>query len=253
MKTQYDNIAEQYRLARNTIVERHVNEPTFLKLIGDLKGKNVLDLACGSGAYTRQIKNLGASRVVGVDESFNQLKIARFIEEVAPQGIEYFQYDVTELKARFKFDVVTGVFLLHYADTRENLQAMCQNIYGGLIPGGRFVGVNGFSASRAGMEYPNPDPKYGVLVEPAFPKKEGTMRTVTLVNEDKRVSFDQWYWLQDTYEKALVDVGFKDVKFHDAVPDAKGIEKFGKDFWDNYYKSPTSIGITAVKLKGARK
>jgi hypothetical protein len=30
---------------------------TFLRLIGDLRGKSVLDLACGEGYYTRELRH----------------------------------------------------------------------------------------------------------------------------------------------------------------------------------------------------
>jgi predicted RNA methylase len=38
-------------------------------LLGDLRDKNVIDLACGEGFFTRSIKWAGAARVVGVDIS----------------------------------------------------------------------------------------------------------------------------------------------------------------------------------------
>jgi predicted RNA methylase len=38
-------------------------------LLGDLRGKNVIDLACGEGFFTRSITWAGAARVVGVDIS----------------------------------------------------------------------------------------------------------------------------------------------------------------------------------------
>ena len=39
------------------------------RLLGDLHGKRVLDLACGDGIGTRWLSSLGASEVVGVDVS----------------------------------------------------------------------------------------------------------------------------------------------------------------------------------------
>jgi toxoflavin synthase len=58
----------------------------FLNLIGDVKGKTVLDLACGEGRFTREIKKRGARHVVGVDNSDAMIGLARTIERKNPVG-----------------------------------------------------------------------------------------------------------------------------------------------------------------------
>ena len=42
-------------------------------MIGNVKGKKILDIGCGNGKYTNQMKERGASRVVGVDVSSGML------------------------------------------------------------------------------------------------------------------------------------------------------------------------------------
>ena len=65
--SQYDDIAEQYRRSKFSPLRTYIEAYTFLNLIGDVRGKRVLDLACGEGFYSRRLKTLGADRVVGVD------------------------------------------------------------------------------------------------------------------------------------------------------------------------------------------
>ena len=65
MGAQYDAIAEKYQRTKGSPLRTYVEAHTFLGLIGDLHGKRVLDLACGEGFYTRQLKKLGAMHVVG--------------------------------------------------------------------------------------------------------------------------------------------------------------------------------------------
>ena len=67
MATQYDDIAEQYKRSKLVPWRFYIEQFSLLELIGDLAGKDVLDLACGEGYYTRLLKRNGAARVVGVD------------------------------------------------------------------------------------------------------------------------------------------------------------------------------------------
>jgi predicted RNA methylase len=69
MATNYDEIAAEYKRAKQQPWRLHVEHFTLFKLLGDLRGKNVIDLACGEGFFTRSIKWAGAARVVGVDIS----------------------------------------------------------------------------------------------------------------------------------------------------------------------------------------
>src|SRR5207244_1705305 len=69
MQTNYDEIAAQYQMAKRQPWRMHVEHFTFFELLGDLRGKSVLDLACGEGFVTRFLKLAGAARVLGVDLS----------------------------------------------------------------------------------------------------------------------------------------------------------------------------------------
>jgi ubiquinone/menaquinone biosynthesis C-methylase UbiE len=101
---------------------------TLFELIGDFKGKAVLDLACGEGYYTRQLKQRGAARVVGVDLSAGMIGLARSQEASQPLGIEYFVGNAKHLCLAERFDLVVASYLLNYAATREELLAMCRTI-----------------------------------------------------------------------------------------------------------------------------
>ena len=69
MNAEYDRIAELYQRARPRPWRTHIECYTLLRLVGDVAGKAVIDLACGEGHYTRILRQLGAARIVGVDLS----------------------------------------------------------------------------------------------------------------------------------------------------------------------------------------
>ena len=66
----------------------YLNNPAFLRFIGDLAGKTVLDAGCGEGYNTRLLARSGA-RMVGVDISRKMIEYAREQETREPLGIRY--------------------------------------------------------------------------------------------------------------------------------------------------------------------
>jgi SAM-dependent methyltransferase len=62
--------------------------PALAHLLGDVAGKDVLDLGCGSGRFSRQFAREGA-RVVGVDKHAGQLSRAISEEKIDHLNIDY--------------------------------------------------------------------------------------------------------------------------------------------------------------------
>ena len=137
--TDYDSIAEGYAaIGDNSIIRKYIITPTFLSILGDVEGLSAIDLACGDGICARELKRLGASRVVGVDISEKMIKLARQ-KEKSPLGIEYMVHDVRDLPTIGAFDIATAAFLLHYSRTKAQIGKMCEAISRNLKPEGRFV------------------------------------------------------------------------------------------------------------------
>jgi ubiquinone/menaquinone biosynthesis C-methylase UbiE len=96
---------------RKAVFERYAI--TFERA-GDVTGKDVLDVGCGSGVYSVDFARRGARRVVGVDFSANMLALARREaeqHEVADR-CEFVQADFLELDPDETFDIsiAMGVF-----------------------------------------------------------------------------------------------------------------------------------------------
>ena len=112
-----------YRLERspfwrwvNTTLRRAVFERYTITFeqAGDVRGKKILDVGCGSGVYSVDFARRGAGRVVGVDFSENMLKLARQEAErhQVTDMCEFIQADFLELDLEEKFDIsiAMGVF-----------------------------------------------------------------------------------------------------------------------------------------------
>jgi SAM-dependent methyltransferase len=70
------------------VYREYLNNPFFFRLIGDLKGKKVLDAGCGEGHNTRILAR-GGAMVTGVDISPRMIVHARESEKRWPLGIRY--------------------------------------------------------------------------------------------------------------------------------------------------------------------
>lgn len=100
VREQYDEVASLFEegRARMALYLRHCQDPVIFRTLGGLRGKSLLDLACGDGFYTRRFrKECGAEPVVGVDLSPMLIRQAEAAERREPLGIDYQVGDVTTL------------------------------------------------------------------------------------------------------------------------------------------------------------
>lgn len=114
-----------------------VSTGVFWTLIGDVRGRAVLELGCGQGDLAVLLAQAGA-RVTAVDRSASAIAAARRLAAFnGAEGIEFVQADASGIAALGRrFDLVTGKYILHhiepYADFVPRLRAA-------LTPGGRAV------------------------------------------------------------------------------------------------------------------
>jgi SAM-dependent methyltransferase len=109
----------------------------LLNLLGPLRGRRVLDLACGHGRVAREVARLGAT-VVGVDLSSALLDKARAREDADSLGIRYVHADaaaVPELDDE-SFDSVLCNFGLADIDDLDGSLATVQRV---VKAGGSFI------------------------------------------------------------------------------------------------------------------
>jgi len=114
-----------------------MNSPATLKIVGNVKGKRVLDLSCGEGYHARILARKGA-KVVGVDFSRKMIKLASKREKDEKLGIDYYVSDAANLR-KFEsgcFDVVTCFMALMDIERYEDAISEVARV---LKKNGRFV------------------------------------------------------------------------------------------------------------------
>ena len=116
---------------------RTLIDPTFLRVVGDVRGLRVLELGCGNGYLSRRFSRTGA-KVVAIDASAPIVERARARESREPLGIEYRVADAAHLDflENGSFDLVACNMALM---DMEDAGAAIGEVGRVLRPGGRFV------------------------------------------------------------------------------------------------------------------
>ncbi|MFD3698081.1 class I SAM-dependent methyltransferase [Streptomyces sp. NPDC058646] len=233
---QYDEIGEAYEGFKALPLEQYAVVPSFLGMVGDVRGKSVLDLACGTGFYSREFKRRGAAEVRGIDVSGEMVSVAQQLEERDPLGVGYEVGDVTDLRPLDRrFDIVLAVQLLNYAEDIATTERMCRNAYESLKPGGEFFGLNQSPDFR--FDGPTPE-KYGFLSVLTGEEVETGPQVRTTALLDPPVSFVANRPRREVYEKCLRAAGFSDATWVPVTVSEAGIRAFGTDHWADFHANP---------------
>ncbi|MER7172765.1 class I SAM-dependent methyltransferase [Streptomyces mesophilus] len=233
----YDGIGEAFEGFKALPLAQYGEVPSVLALVGDVRGKSVLDLASGTGFYSREFKRRGAADVLGIDISGEMVAVAQRLEEAAPLGVRYEVGDAAELRELDrKFDLAVGVQLLNYAEDGAAMERMCRNVHRSLKPGGAFYLLNQSPDFR--FDGPSID-KYGFRSELTGEEIEmGPRVRLTAHLENHPVSFVSTRPRREVYENALTAGGFRDLEWVPLHISDAGIREYGEEFWADLFVNP---------------
>lgn len=223
-----------------TVIEWSV----FLRTIGNVQGKSILDLACGEGRLSRQLIDQGAASVLGTDVTAHMIDKALAQNtsgntEYRGDALSYAVMDAEDPNFQLEdpADLVTAMYLFHYASRREGLFAMCRHIARNLKPGGRFVTYTinpeyDFSAQSPEMErefgfhYNTVAPPHHQLVIDGF-------------------DVDIWQWSSADHVEGLHAAGLTNVSWHPLELPAERQDLAPRIGW--YLENPSCVVLSAEK------
>jgi len=139
----WDDAAEEFagRFKRNEeFFHKHIINPTLLNLLGDVKGKAVLDVACGEGHFSRKLAEQAKSdiQITGIDASKKLIDIAQKKNEPFSHCIRFLTGDASRLDGlpSNSFDVaICNMALMFIKRYEETIQEVARV----LKPQGSFV------------------------------------------------------------------------------------------------------------------
>jgi len=244
MTTDYDPIAEQYQRSKQLPWRIHLECHTLCQLLGDISGQRVVDLACGEGFYTRLLRQRGAERVVGIDLSAGMIRLASSQEAVQGLGIDYRVADARSPGLAPEHDTVVAAYLLNYARSADELQAMCQGVASCLKPGGRFVTVN----CNPALHFPTSPSfrPYGFETYVVGDFVEGAPIRWRIHLEDGPFEIENYYLSVATHEAALRAAGFRDITWHAPRLAPGAADSHPNEFWRDFLSHPPVTFLEAA-------
>lgn len=233
---QYDEIGEAFEGFKGLPVVQYGEVPSFLNMVGDVRGKSVLDLASGTGFYSREFKRRGATDVLGVEISGEMVAVAESFEKRDPLGVRYEVGDVAELRPlEERFDIAVAVQLLNYAEDIATIERMCSNVHRSLAPGGEFFLFN----QSPDYDFDGPSlAKYGFLTELTGEEVEAGLRVRTTALLEPPVTIFGIFPRREVYEKCLRTAGFSELTWVPLEVSEAGVRAFGADFWADLLANP---------------
>lgn len=244
----YDPIAEAYRESKQLPFRGSIERYTLFELLGEVRGRRVLDLACGEGHYTRLLRKAGAAGVTGVDISSGMIRLAEEEERRAPLGCRYVCADVADFEPAGEVDLIVAMYLFHYAGSAQKLLRFCQICRTALGPGGRVVGfLDNVRCPPDGSRERSDFRKYGFekRCEPERPRgpEEGDgVWYRFLGGSSGPFEFCNFFLKPETYEKTFRAAGFTRFRWQGVL--LRPAER-GNPFWDDFLAAPPVTAFTA--------
>lgn len=223
---------------------RAIESFTFMEVVGSVEGLDVLDLGCGEGRTCRTFVHRGARFVVGTDISPEM--ICRAIEKntsddetsISP-NLRYQVLDARDdtFVLPHPVDLVSAMYLLHYASTESDLEKMCRLIARNLKPGGRFVTYG----ANPDYDFSRPEPRLAEQFGAGSRVVKGNRCELAI--SDLRVEF--WQWSTETHEACLRLAGLGEIRWHPLEVDPDDRELSSSVGW--YLENPPCTVLSARK------
>ena len=131
----YDSFAEAYSAGNEaSLINGYYTRPAILDLAGDVAGRRILDVGCGSGPISAALRDRGAT-VAGFDSSTKMVELAR--KRLGPDA----DLQIADLGRPLPypdgaFDDVIAALVLHYLQDWTAPLAELRRV---LKPGGRLI------------------------------------------------------------------------------------------------------------------
>lgn len=200
-----------------------IEQPIVFELLGNIKGKRVMDIGCGYGAMTIKIARNGADKVLGIDVS--EKMIEKGIRENAHANITYKVLSAEELCfIDEKFDVIVSCLAIHYI---ENFEKLFADVYNLLNATGELIFSMEhpmYTASKFSQQWitdPNSNIATGFVTD--HYGEEG-VRNIDWLGKN----ITKYHHKVDTIFNALISAGFVFEKIIEPSPSKELIERVPK-------------------------
>ncbi|MBI4496376.1 MAG: class I SAM-dependent methyltransferase [Chloroflexi bacterium] len=227
-------------------------DPVTLELLGEVRGRQVLDGGCGEGRFARLLARRGA-HATAVDLSEQMLAPALEEERRHPLGIRYLRGDLADLSALATASFDAAVANMSLQDV-EDYQGALREVARVLRPGGQFVfsilhpcGSSLGVAPDLGWEYTDPaapsSPRRYYKVDRYFERR----RSAIPLWRDVAICVPHHHRPLSDYTTALRRAGFLVRDLAEPAPDPDLVAQ-DPSSWEKFGRIPYFLVMDAVRL-----
>jgi ubiquinone/menaquinone biosynthesis C-methylase UbiE len=194
--------------------------PTTSRLIGEVKGKDILDLGCGPGIHSKKLSDKGA-KIKGIDISKELIEIAK--KEAPKAGFKI--GDINKLPYRdAEFDIVFASLVMGHLKEWDKVLSEVK----------RVLRKNGFFV----FSIYNPVTEKFVKTRWFFKKfrilkgyfKEGLKKTVWKNNKKTVAKIVHYHKTYGTIIRLIIKSGFEVIDYEDCKPPELAKKDFPKEY-----------------------
>lgn len=235
--------ASQARIAKvPNFGKKYVVEPALLKLIGDIKGKSVLELGSGNGYWLEILERKGA-KCIGIEIATKQIEIAK--DNPKSKNIKYIQGDITNLnKYKLKtnsYDVILLEHVLLEIGSINGLNRIFAGVQRLLKKGGIVVisDIHPFAPSARPT-------KIRTLRDYNYFQSGSIFEIFSKRIDGKKIFYKDFHWTLEDLSCSITNSGLVITDILEPRPSQRLAEKY--DELKYRMKVPMSIMIRAKKL-----
>jgi SAM-dependent methyltransferase len=241
-KKEYDFMAGEYHNMRTKkypqgwFYNEMLEMPSVIELLGNVKGKKILDLGCGTGIYAKLLTKRGAI-VKGFDISPEMIKIAK---QENP-GLDLKIGSAYDIPFDEKFDIVLASLVVHYIEDWDKMFSEIKRV---LKNNGLFI----FSTGNPVSEFPervNVGKKTIKTIGDYF--KEGRKYAVWKNINGKNLKVFSYHITYETLIKRILKNGFEIIDYKDTFPLKKSKKLFPGDY--NEWSKKPFFSVWKIRLK----
>lgn len=217
----------------------YVTRPALFKEIGNVHGKEVLEIGCGNGYWLRILAKKGA-KCTGFDVAKNQIEIAK--NSPFADKINYFIADATKkTKLKKKFDIIFIEHVLLEIPNLIKIKSLFRETYRLMKNGGLFI-VSDLHPFAPQSEYSRLHIEKGYH----YFKSGARVKIFSKKPDGKFITYVDIHWTLQNVINAITDSGFVITKIIEPNPSKKLAKKYPA--LKDRYNKPLTIMIKSKKL-----
>lgn len=230
VKKKYDFIAQSYHNMRTKehpqgwFYNEFLEMPAVIEMLGNVKGKKILDMGCGTGIYAKILRDKGA-KVKGFDISEGMIEIAK----KENPNIDLRVGNVEKIPFNEKFDIILASLVVHYLPDWDK---MLRQVKSHLNKGGYFIFSTGNPVSEKAEKKRINGKKFRVFGNYFDEGKiTGIWHNVSGPDGKKRdIEMFSYHITYETLIKRILNNGFEIVGYKDSFPSIKAKKLFPNDY-----------------------